>query len=321
MFGLGTFAIGEDVFAGLVRDDTVVDLRRHLGQQVSTAALLARWDESVEHLAAIAGQAPDGSERPLADLRPLPPVSPAGQIFCAGANYYQHIVEMALTILRSNPDETRSEGELHALARASAERAATSGQPYVFSAATSALAGANDEITLWGPGTEHDWELEVAIVIGRHAHCVEPSDALQYVAGYTICNDISTRDVMFRPGFKLSDIVMSKNRPTFFPIGPYIVPRRFVPDYRALKLTLTVNGEPMQDATVDDIIHDFEALVSYVSHTAELFPGDVILTGSPAGNAGANGNRWLKPGDVIDAQISGLGTQHNLCVPDPRRPR
>jgi 2,4-didehydro-3-deoxy-L-rhamnonate hydrolase len=115
----------------------------------------------------------------------------------------------------------------------------------------------------------------------------------------------------------MTDFIMTKSRPTFFPTGPYIVPREFVPDPRALRVHLTVNGAVMQDAFVDDIIYGVEDLVSYASTTAQLLPGDLLLTGSPAGNAGHHGNRWLRPGDVIEGEITGLGRQRNLCVAPP----
>ena len=126
-------------------------------------------------------------------------------------------------------------------------------------------------------------------------------EAMDVIAGYTISNDISTRDVMFRPNFGLSDFATSKNRPTFFPTGPYLVPRRFVPDYRDLRIRLSVNGETESD-------------VSYASELVELLPGDLVLTGSPGGNAGIHGGRWLRPGDVVVSEITGLGRQENHCV-------
>ena len=109
------------------------------------------------------------------------------------------------------------------------------------------MSGAQRRRRALGPGAQHDWELELAIVIGRHAHRVSREDAMEHVAGYTISNDVSTRDLMFRPNFSMTDFLMSKGRPGFFPTGPYIVPREFVEDYRQLRLTLRVNGEAMQD--------------------------------------------------------------------------
>jgi 2,4-didehydro-3-deoxy-L-rhamnonate hydrolase len=318
-FGLGTFAAGGGApFSGLVLGDGVLDLRPVLGDAVTTSALLADWDASLERLRTLADE-PAGGLIPLGVLQPLCPVQPPGQVFLAGANYFKHLRQIAFTMARNAPGETRPEAELRAEADATVRRQAAAGVPFVFSVQPSALGGANDDVVLWGPGSEHDWELELAVVIGRAGRDVAVEDALEHVAGYTIGNDISTRDVMNRPSFPMTDFLMTKGRPTFKPVGPYIVPREFVPDYRALRITLSVNGEVMQDEGVDDIIYGVEQLVSYASSVTELWPGDLLLTGSPAGNAGHHGNRWLRPGDVMEGTITGLGVQRTGCVADPRR--
>jgi 2,4-diketo-3-deoxy-L-fuconate hydrolase len=316
-FGVGTFALGEDKFTALVVDDRVYDLRGILGEDVTTRTLFDDWDSNFDQLETIASTLDPARGVPLEQVKPLPPVEPS-QIFCAGANYYTHTIEMSTTLLRNNPDETRSDAELHQVAVEIADQVKASGQPFVFSGQPSALTGARDDIVLWGPGVEHDWELEVAVVIGKPAVRIKPEDAMSHIAGYTMCNDVSTRDVMFRPNFALTDFLMSKNRPTFFPLGPYIVPRQFIEDHNELRIHLSVNGEVMQDGSLSDLIYGIEELVAYVSHVAELRPGDIVLTGTPSGNAGAHGNRWLKPGDVIDSEVPGLGRQRNRCVADPR---
>ena len=310
-FALGTFMTGDgETFPGLVIGETVLDLRRRFEQTTTTLALLEDWARTRDALADLA-RGGDTSAHELSSLRPRPPVMP-GQILCAGANYYQHVRQIVQSTLRLEGDE-RSEAELREEAERQVQRRANT-EPYVFAGLPSALAGAEDDVVLWGPGTCHDWELELAVVIGRAARNVSEDDALRYVAGYTISNDISTRDVMNRPNFPMTDFLMSKCRPTFFPTGPYMVPREFVPDSRALRITLSVNGEVMQDESVDDIIYGVERLVSYASSVVGLSPGDLILTGSPAGNAGHHGNRWLVPGDVMEGRITGLGVQRNRCV-------
>jgi 2-keto-4-pentenoate hydratase/2-oxohepta-3-ene-1,7-dioic acid hydratase in catechol pathway len=310
-FALGTFATGDGVpFPGLVVGDRVLDLRPHFGVETTTRGLVDDWERSVESLSQLAG-AGDTEVHELASLRPRPPVMPR-QILCAGANYYQHVRQIVQSTLRLEGDE-RSGAELREEAERQLQRRAST-EPYVFAGLPSALAGAHDDVVLWGPGTCHDWELELAVVIGRAGRNIAEPDAMGHVAGYTISNDISTRDVMNRPNFPMTDFLMSKCRPTFFPTGPYMVPREFVPDPRALRITLSVNGEVMQDESVDDIIYGVERLVSYASSVVGLSPGDLILTGSPAGNAGHHGNRWLVPGDVMEGRITGLGVQRNRCV-------
>jgi 2,4-didehydro-3-deoxy-L-rhamnonate hydrolase len=318
-FGLGTFSVAGEVFPGLVVGERVLDLRPELGDGVTTRDLLADWDASLARLHTLAGGTLSGAVA-FGDVRPLCPVQPAGQVFLGGANYYKHLRQIAFTMARNAPGESRPDDALQAEADAAVRRQAASGVPFVFSVQPSALSGAHDEVVLWGPGVEHDWELELAVVIGRPARDIAVEEALDHVAGYTIANDVSTRDVMNRPGFPMTDFLMTKGRPTFKPTGPYLVPREFVPDPTALRITLSVNGEVMQDEGVDDIIYGVDRLVSYASTVTELWPGDLLLTGSPAGNAGHHGNRWLRPGDVMEGSITGLGVQRNRCVADPRAP-
>ncbi len=240
-------------------------------------------------------------------------MQPSGQVLCAGANYHKHLRQMVLAHLQREGD-TRPEEELRAEAIEVAARRSRGEDPFIFAGLPSALSGARDDVVLWGPGTEHDWELELAVVLGRGGREIPEDEAMSHVAGYTMSNDVSTRDVMFRPGFPMTDFLMTKMRPTFFPTGPYVVPTEFVPDYRALRITLKVNGEVMQDEGVDDIVHGVEQLVAYASRVVELRPGDLLLTGSPAGNAAHHGGRWLVPDDVMEGEITGLGVQRNRCV-------
>jgi 2,4-didehydro-3-deoxy-L-rhamnonate hydrolase len=309
-FGLGTFAGADEApYPGLVVDERVFDLSTEFAD---TLSMLRHWDEVLPRLRALAAS-PPGDGVALADLRPLAPVYPSGQVLCAGANYAKHLHQIVFAHLKREGD-TRPDEELHAEAVEVAARRAREEDPFVFAGVPSALCGARDDVILWGPGVEHDWELELAVVIGRDGHAIPVADAMSHVAGYTISNDISTRDVMFRPGFPMTDFLMTKGRPTFFPTGPYIVPAEFVADYRALRITLKVNGEPMQDEGVDDIIYGVEQLVAYASSVVDLRAGDLLLTGSPAGNAAHHGGRWLRPGDVMEGEITGLGIQRNACV-------
>jgi 2-keto-4-pentenoate hydratase/2-oxohepta-3-ene-1,7-dioic acid hydratase in catechol pathway len=308
-FGLGTFAAHDGAgYPGLVVDGRVRDLRPEFS---STLAMLREWDAVLPRLHELAAHGASGEA--LQTLRPLPPVEPSGQILCAGANYTKHLHQMIFAQLKRQGDQ-RPDDALRAEAIERTARRSTVEDPFFFVGLPSALCGAKDDVILWGPGTEQDWELELAVVIGRGGRNIPQSAALDHVAGYTIANDVSTRDVMFRPGFPMTDFAMTKLRPTFFPVGPYIVPTEFVPDYRDLRITLKVNGEVMQDEGVDDIIYGVEQLIAYVSRAVELRPGDLLLTGSPAGNAAHHDNRWLRPGDVMEGEITGLGSQRNTCI-------
>jgi 2,4-diketo-3-deoxy-L-fuconate hydrolase len=317
-FGLGTFSRGDGPpFPGLVVEDAVLDLSAALGAKTTTLDLLERWEPSLGTLRELRQGDLSGSI-PLDALRPHPPVA-SRQVLCAGANYAKHVRQIMFTAARSDPDnERRTDDELRQAADDVLRERTESGMPYVFCAPPSTLCGARDDVVLWGPGTQHDWELELAVVIGRQASNVTVDRAMEHVAGFTISNDVSTRDLIERPGFPMTDLLMSKCRPTFFPTGPYLVPAEFVPDYRRLQIALSVNGEVMQDEGVDDIIYGVEELVAYASGVVDLAPGDLLLTGSPAGNAGHHDARWLRPGDVMQGTITGLGVQRNACVADAR---
>lgn len=312
-FGIGTFTHLDDTFVGILRDGRVAGIGSVIGDR-TVRDLLTDWDAAVDAIAEAAAHLEEGV--PVADVRPQPPVQPVGQVLCAGANYRRHVEQIVQSMLR-NAGDARTEQELERFALESVERQ-THSDPFMFVGLPSAVSGAHDDVVLWTPGEQHDWELELGIVLKKAAHLISPDDALDHVAGYVMSNDITVRDVMARPDLPLTDFVTSKNRPTFFPTGPVILPARFVSDYRRLRITLKVNGETMQDELVDDIIHGVERCVSYASHSARLSPGDMILTGSPAGNAGTHGNRWLRPDDVIEASITGLGTQRTRCVAPPQ---
>lgn len=309
MYGFGTFAAGRGAaFPALVVNEQAVSLSAEFP---STLAMLQDWDRAHARLEELAAAPAEGI--PLSELRPLPPVEPSGQILCGGANYSKHLHQMVVAHLKREGD-TRPDDELRAEAAEIAARRRREEDPFFFVALPSALVGARDDVVLWGPGVEHDWELELAVVLGRGGRAIPESRAMDHVAGFTIVNDVSTRDVMFRPGFPMTDFAMTKLRPTFKPAGPVVVLKEFVPDYRDLRITLRVNGEAMQDEGVDDIIYGVEELIAYMSRVVDLQAGDLILTGSPAGNAAHHGKRWLTPGDVMEGEITGLGMQRNGCV-------
>jgi len=306
MHALGTFADGGSVFPGLVIEgERVLDLSPWFG---SVREVLDRWDANEEQLVELAA---GGGAIELGGLDVLPPFEP-GQILQSGANYKKHVVELAVDLrIAPEPGMTLDEIRAHAI-RMMDERA--SGDPYLFLGAHSAICGPYDDVLLPEQGEQHDWELELAAVIGRSGRDVAVEAALDHVAGYTIANDLTTRDLVFRPDLKAigTDWVRSKNAPTFLPLGPWIVPARFVPDPMDVRITLRLNGETMQDESTADMIFDVARLVSYASSTVGLRAGDLLLTGSPAGN-GTHYGRFLRDGDVMEAEITGLGRQRNVC--------
>ena len=177
------------------------------------------------------------------------------------------------------------------------------------------MCGAGDDIILPSISEQPDWELELAVVIGAPTRNVSEADAMDHVAGYTIANDLSMRDRLLRDdvGAMNVDFVSSKHAPTFLPVGPVILPAAFMAPLADVRITLAVNGEVRQDETLDDMIFGIAKLIAYASTRALLRPGDLLLTGSPAGN-GAHWGQYLADGDVVDATITGLGAQRNRCV-------
>jgi 2-keto-4-pentenoate hydratase/2-oxohepta-3-ene-1,7-dioic acid hydratase in catechol pathway len=319
-FALGTFATSGGVLAGLVRGEEVFDLSPRFGSGVSVRGLIDDWDANLPALQQFADTARDDDPHEnLAALRPLPPVLPPGQIFQAGANYRQHVLDL---IAGAEHRDDVSDG-LTAAERESAreelDRRFTSGRPFVFLGSAHAMAGARDDVILPRDSSQHDWELELAAVIGRRARRCGRETALDVVAGYTICNDLTTRDALIRPdarGLGL-DWLAGKNAPTFLPTGPLFVPAAHAGDPMNLRIRLTVNGRVMQDESTSDMVFDVAALIEHISTIAELWPGDLVLTGSPAGNGAAQGV-FLRPGDVIEGTITGLGSQRNRCVAETR---
>lgn len=314
-FGIGTFATPDgQTFAGVVVDERVAPLDPVFGEGITVRGLLADWDanlssmqDAAEHLGA--GK---GASLGVDDVRPLPPVWPPGQLFCAGANYRQHVAQLVAASQETNSGETPDTAYARTLNEM--DERGRSGQPYVWVGSGNAVSGAEDDVILPSGSQKHDWELELAVVIGRRARNVAREDALGFVAGYTICNDITTRDRVPRPDIPGvgTDWLAGKNSPTFFPTGPYIVPAAFV-DPARVRITLRLNGQVMQDASAGDMLFDISRLIEYVSSVGELLPGDMLLTGSPAGN-GAHHGRYLQPGDVMEGAITGLGRQRNRCV-------
>ena len=154
-----------------------------------------------------------------------------------------------------------------------------------------------------------------AAVIGRRTRRVPVTEALDAVAGWVIVNDLTLREKVFRrdAGALGADWLTAKNSPTFLPAGPVIVPRAAIPNPGDLRITLRLNGQVMQDESTKDMLFDTARIIAHCSEAATLLPGDLVLTGSPAGNGLAHG-RLLRPGDLMESTITGLGAQANHCV-------
>ncbi|MGM7669880.1 fumarylacetoacetate hydrolase family protein [Microbacterium sp. A93] len=322
-FALARFRDGAAVRLGLVAGGRIRPLDgADLGAPDLNAFLAdPDWDRLGRLAATGTGTGADaatGTEspwRPLSEVTLTAPVQPR-QIVQAGANYRTHVID--LVVAHRPVEDTRPEAEIREDAgRMMDERAAT-GEPYFFIGLPGAIAGDDVPLVLPSYSEQHDWELELAVVIGKEGFRITRDEAMDHVAGYTICNDITTRDRVFRADSKGigADWYRSKNAPGFLPTGPFLVPAGFVEPH-GLTITLDLNGERMQDAVTSDLLFDVPALISAASLNMPLLPGDLLLTGSPAGN-GAHWGRLLRDGDVMQGSVQGLGTQVVRCVAENR---
>lgn len=329
-FGLGRFSVaGCPPFAGVVMGDSVVALQalvslsRRIGAfwpyATDMHSPLEQWPASFEALNRVMAEF-DGSEVfeqakiPLGSLKVHAPFQPR-QAFCTIANYRSGAVQARLDSVRH--DASARLDDLRAAALEACEQRLHSGQPYVSTKLPTSVIGPFDAIALPAHVRQPDWEVELGVVIGQEARNVKRQDAMRHVAGYTVVNDITVRELVSRdePQGMGTDWLAAKNAPGFLPIGPWFVPAAFVPDPYALRMTLSLNGELMQDEKTSDMIFDIATQIEYISQHVRLLPGDLLCTGAPAG-FGLHYNRFLEPGDVVRAGIDGLGSQRNVCRRD-----
>ena len=296
----------------LVRHDSILDLsvRPETAGTASVTELLERWEAVLPVLEAVAAD-PLAVWQPLAEASLYSPVEPR-QVFQAGANYRTHVIDLAAA--HHDGSDGRSIEQVRADAAAGMD-AMLNHPPFVFTGLPSAICGPYDDVVLPRDGEQPDWELELAAVIGRRTRRVAAAQALDAVAGWVIVNDLTLRDKAFRRGAGPlgADWLAAKNSPTFLPAGPVLVPRSAIPDPGDLRITLRLNGQVMQDESTKGMIFDVSRIIEYCSQVATLLPGDIVLTGSPAGNGLARG-RLLRPGDLMESAIAGLGSQANHCV-------
>lgn len=238
--------------------------------------------ERLRRLAAI-----DTTTLPLVEGSPRlgPPISGIGNILGIGLNYRSHAEETGAT-----PGD----------------------EPLVFSKAVTALSGPNDAIVIPRNSTKTDWEVELAVIIGVRTRYVDENRAFDHVAGYAVINDVSERSFQKERG---GQFVKGKSSDSFAPIGPWLVTRDEIPDPQRLNLWLDVNGRRRQTGNTADMIFPVAFLISHLSQFMTLMPGDVIATGTPSGvGAGCKPPEFLKPGDVIELGVEGLGRQRQEVV-------
>jgi 2,4-didehydro-3-deoxy-L-rhamnonate hydrolase len=310
-FKLGTFAQqGEKPFSAIVLGDEIIELGSARAGMFASArsinALLADWDANFaklqETVAMIEKEGLPSETAKLQNLRPLPPVGRPGKMFYAAQNFQEHVDEM----LRAGM--TPASGP-----RFSGDRSTS--EPYLFLKAPSTLAGAYDDIAIPSGMKKIDWEAEIALVIGKPGKRIKAERALDHVAGFMTTNDVSARDLQIRadrPGLR-SDWLNGKSHDNFAPMGPFLVPRAFVPDHKNLFIRLTVNGEVRQNGNTSQFIFTPEEQIEYASKILTLETGDIFSCGT-CGGVGQGTNTFLKPGDVMETEIESLGKMRNRFV-------
>ncbi len=250
---------------------------RDLSGVIPDLAGEALGDATLERLRAI-----DPASLPLVEGSPRigPCVGQVGKFICIGLNYADHAAESGMDL----PEE-----------------------PVIFMKATSAICGPDDAIEIPRGSVKTDWEVELGVVIGRHAKYITPDAALDHVAGYCVVNDLSERDFQLH---RSGQWVKGKSADTFGPIGPWLVTRDEVPDPQDLSMYLEVNGRRYQEGSTRTMHFSVATVISHLSQFMSLHPGDVISTGTPPGvGMGQKPETYLKPGDVMELGIEGLGVQ------------
>jgi 2-keto-4-pentenoate hydratase/2-oxohepta-3-ene-1,7-dioic acid hydratase in catechol pathway len=302
-YKLATYRSTDGPRAGLVIDDQVFDAAKLTGKPIyaSVLGILADWRSAQSALNKAAAGAGKGRTKglPLARVKLLAPVRWPSAIYCAGANYADHAAEMARRMNRPlDPDP-------HTLGL----------KAWHFIKAPRTLADPGTTVRISDVSSKMDWEVELAAVIGRTAKNVSQDKALGFVAGYTIANDLSARDRGHRANisdtspFK-SDWTKHKSFDGSCPLGPWIVPASDIGDPQNLGLKLWVNDVLKQDSNTKDMIFNLAEQIEQLSNGMTLHPGDLILTGTPAGVGSARGE-FLKAGDVVKLWIENIGTLTN----------
>jgi 2,4-diketo-3-deoxy-L-fuconate hydrolase len=233
------------------------------------------------------------------------PIQPR-QTFCTIGNYRRQVVEAALDA---------EDGQSEAAAWEAVARRSRTGEPYVCLTSPQRIGAPVGELIIPRGVDTLDWEVEVAVVVGAEVRDLNVEDAAGTIAGFCVANDLTVRSRVARTDVPAlgSDWIRSKGMPGSLPIGPWFVPVWQVPDATRLRLRLAVNNTVMQDDTADDMLFGIDRQIAYLSRHTRLQPGDVLCTGSPAG-FGAHHGRFLRDGDLVTAQVSGLGEQRLRCV-------
>jgi len=298
---------GLDIRVGLLTDRGILDLPAAYHELYgddntpswlySMRSLLAGGDEAIHLVKKLEKKAATlGDSKPIYhnpnEITFKPPIPDAKKILCVAANYVSHGKELTIKV----PEK-----------------------PYFFGKYSNALIGHEENVLIPKTSNKVDYEVELAVIIGRRGKYIAKEEAEEYIAGYMVFNDISFRDKQFPPGWPQQlnpygqNWILGKSLDTAAPCGPYLVTKDEVGNPYPLRLVLKVNGEIRQDGTTDDMFHKIGDLIEYISDGLTLEPGDIIATGTPAGVAAA-GKEFLKHHDLIEAEIEKVGLLRNRVV-------
>ncbi len=295
---LATFRDAEGTRIGVVRGAEIVDVGRaalFAGEEPppelrDMLALIDAGEDALRRVMALAEQARGEALRPLAPVELLAPIPrPRKNVFCLGRNYAEHAAESL---------------------RAIGQEVQLPAYPNVFTKAPTALTGPYSDIPYDASVTERlDWEVELAVVIGRVGRHIAPERALDHVFGYTVINDVTARDIQNKAGVQW---FQGKSLDASSPMGPWIVTADEIAEPRDLRLSLRVNGVTKQEASTAELLFDVPTIIATLTRVLTLEPGDVIATGTPSGVGFARTPpEFLRPGDVMETEITGIGTLRN----------
>ena len=282
---VATYRAGTETSWGVVRGERVSDARAVVGAPRSVRDLLEQTDHS-RWLRALAD--PGVRAFALDDVQLLAPLEPRQDLIALGLNYKTHVAETTGATKQAAPPK----------------------QPILFGKAASSVTGPDAEVCFDPAVTSQvDWEVELGVVIGRRGRNISPGAAQGHIFGYTVANDVSARDLQFLDG---GQWYRGKSLDTFCPLGPWVVTVDELGDARGLRLRLRVNGVTQQDASTDDLIFAIPEIIASASTGRTLYPGDVILTGTPGGvGFTRTPPEFLRDGDVVEAEIERIGVLRN----------
>lgn len=302
-YKLATLQTSDGSRAAAIIDDVAYDAVRLTGDEryFSVQNILEDWDQAHAKLESASGN-PNCAGVAVAGARLLAPLPKPNVIYCAGANYRDHAEEMAKAAGKPTDGDPRADGA----------------KPWFFLKSPHTVVPSDTTVCVTQYGRHIDWEAELVVIMGREARKVPVGNALDFIAGYTCGNDLSARDQGFRLALSesspfRSDWTRHKSFDDACPMGPWIIPAPYVSDPTDLRIRLWVNADLKQNSNTGKMIFSAAEQISYLSESITLYPGDVIMTGTPAG-VGASRREFLKSGDVVRVEIGGIGEIKNVVA-------